>query len=230
MSGLLQAHLLLAAVSPTFAISERLADTLLGAAIAWLFSYVLPSWERNQIPGLVKRSVAAQLKHAKLAMALSNTPQTTDLVWRLARRDAYNSVSDLTLATQRSMAEPRQVRPPIEPLEAVQARSYQLLAQLTVVKSLLLLHRPQLDMEQAAPALAQASQSIEAELGDSAALPAPPLPAASVPVPPLAGQPFQARPDLLAADDLTPWLLHRLAVAHVMAHELRLAVARAAPP
>lgn len=230
VSGLLQAHLLLAAVSPTFAISERLADTLLGAAIAWLFSYVLPSWERNQIPGLIKRSLAAQLKHAKLAMALSSTPQTTDLVWRLARRDAYNSVSDLTLATQRSLAEPRQVRPPVEPLEAVQARSYQLLAQLTVVKSLLLLHRPQLDMAQAAPALAQASQSIEAELGDSAALPAPPLPTTSLPVPPLAGQPFQARPDLLAADDLTPWLLHRLAVAHLMAHELRLAVARAAPP
>jgi hypothetical protein len=56
------------------------------------------------------------------------------------------------------------VRPPLEPLEALQARSYQLLAQLTAVKSLLLLHRAQLDMAVAQVALAQSARCIEAEL------------------------------------------------------------------
>ncbi|HEY3046205.1 MAG TPA: FUSC family membrane protein [Polaromonas sp.] len=225
VSGLLQAHLLLVGVQPTFAMGERLADTLLGALIAWLFSYVLPAWERNQIPALVRRSVQAQNRHARLALALLGGPQTSDLPWRLARREAYNSLSDLTLATQRSLAEPRQVRPPLEPLEALQARSYQLLAQLTAVKSLLLLHRTQLDLAVAAPALEEAAQRIAAELSD-AAVP-PPSTGTPAATPPIAGQPFQPRPDPLVAADLTPWLLRRLALACAMAQELRLAMARA---
>ena len=222
IAGLLQAHLLLVGLQPTFAIGERLADTVLGALLAWLFSYVLPSWERSQIPGLVKRSIQAQGEHAKLALALLDTAQTTDVNWRLARREAYDSLSALTLATQRSLAEPRQVRPPLEPLETLQARSYQLLAQLTAVKSLLLLRRGQLDLAQATPALEHAAQCIEAELLGQA-------PAVSNPSPPgfsMAGQPYVERPDMLVAADLTPWLLRRLQLACAMARELRLAASR----
>lgn len=222
ISGLLQAHLLLVGLQPTFAIGERLADTVLGALLAWLFSYVLPSWERSQIPGLVKRSMQAQGEHAKLALALLDTAQTTDVNWRLARREAYDSLSALTLATQRSLAEPRQVRPPLEPLETLQARSYQLLAQLTAVKSLLLLRRGQLDLAQATPALEHAAQCIEAELlGQATAVPNQNPPGFS-----MAGQPYVERPDMLVAADLTPWLLRRLQLACAMARELRLAASR----
>ena len=222
VSGLLQAHLLLVGLQPTFAVGERLADTLLGALLAWLFSYVLPSWERNQIPGLVQRSLKAQGQHAKLALGLLDNAQTADVNWRLARREAYDSLSALTLATQRSLAEPRKVRPPLEPLEALQARSYQLLAQLTAVKSLLLLRRSQLDMAQAMPALAQAAHRIEAELScKPLADPGSNPPGVSMP-----GQPHLERPDVLLAADLTPWLLRRLQLACGIAHELRLAAQR----
>ena len=218
VAGLLQAHLLLAGVQPGFAMAERLADTLLGALIAWLFSYVLPAWERKQIPALVLRSAHAQARHAQLALALLDEARAADLPWRLARREAYNSLSDLTLATQRSLAEPRKVRPALEPLEALQARSYQLLAQLTAVKSLLLLHRAQLDLAVVRPALARAAHCIEAELSGAGA---------TVPdAPAIAGQPFQARPDPLITINLTPWLLRRLDLACAMARELRLTQAR----
>ena len=182
----------------------------------------------------------------ELALSLLDAAKTSDLQWRLARREAYNSLSDLTLATQRSMAEPVNVRPPLEPLEALQARSYQLLAQLTAVKSMLLLRRGQLDMAVAKPALAQASQCIAAELAGSSteppqfsANPSSPSPDPLRPAPDpvatgdssdtafIAGQPFQPRPDPLLANDLTPWLLRRLALASSMAQELRRAVARA---
>ena len=222
ISGLLQAHLLLVGLQPTFAIGERLADTLLGALLAWLFSYVLPSWERSQIPGLIKRSLQAQSQHAKLALALLDTAQTADVNWRLARREAYDSLSALTLATQRSLAEPRQVRPPLEPLEALQARSYQLLAQLTAVKSLLMLRRGQLDLAQATPALEHAAQCIAAELsGQTAEAASPNPPGFSI-----SGQPYLERPDVLLAADLTPWLLRRLQLACAMAGELRVAASR----
>ncbi len=210
LSGLLQTHLLLAGAAPTFAIGERLGDTLLGAAMAWLFSYVLPAWERNQLPGLVQRSLRAQTEHAKLALA--EPAPSSNLPWRLARREAYDSLSALTMATQRSLAEPSQVRPALAPLEAVQARGYQLLGQLTAVKSILLLRRAQLDMGVASPALQHAARQIALELAGTA------TPDGS---PPAAGQIFQPRPDPLAVNDITPWLLRRLALATGMARELR---------
>ena len=197
---------------------ERLADTVLGAALAWLFSYVLPSWERNQIPALVRRSVQAQSQHARLALALLEPAQTADVPWRLARREAYDSLSALTQATQRTLAEPRQVRPPLQPLEALQAHSYQLLAQLTAIKSLLLLRRAQLNLDIALPALQQTSQAIDAALTGSPDNPAQ-TPTAGTPG--TAGQSFQPRPDPLMTNDLTPWLLRRLALATAMARELR---------
>ncbi len=229
VSGLLQAHLLLVGIQPTFAMGERLADTLLGAALAWVFSYVLPAWERNQLPSLVRRSVLAQKHNARLTLMLPESPKTSDLSWRLARREAYNSLSDLTLAAQRVLAEPRQVRPAMEPLESLQARSYQLLAQLTAIKSLLLLYRAQLDLSVVAPALQAAAQRIDAELA-GVARPGPGQTlstAASDDGPSVAGQPYQPRPDPLMAADLTPWLLRRLTLASAMARELRVAATRA---
>ncbi len=221
IAGLLQAHLLLGAeLEPQFAIWERLADTILGASIAWMFSYVLPAWERNQIPGLVKRSVTAQLQHAKRALALLDSAQTSDVHWRLARKEAYDSLSALTLATQRSLAEPEKVRPALQPLETLQARSYQLLAQLTAIKSMLLLRRAQLDLSVAVPALDDASRKIENALkGD-------PATATSTADAVVAGQPYQQKPDALIASDLTPWLLRRLVLATSMAHELQLAASK----
>jgi uncharacterized membrane protein YccC len=227
--------MLLVGVAPSFAVAERVGDTLLGAALAWVFSYVLPAWERNQLPGLVRRSLQAQSQHAKLALALSEPAQASDLPWRLARREAYDSLSALTMATQRSLAEPSQVRPALEPLEAVQGRSYRLLAQLTAIKSLLLLRRPQLDMAVAAPALKKAAQQI------SDALTAPPKDAPDTAIPGLDGEldsgeespealidkPFQPRPEPLHQDDLTPWLMRRLALATGMARDLRRAATQA---
>ena len=49
---------------------ERVADTLIGVAIAWGFSYVLPTWERTQIPSMIERTLAAQARHAHLALGL----------------------------------------------------------------------------------------------------------------------------------------------------------------
>ena len=141
--GLLQAHMLHAGASPVFGVPERIADTLLGVAIAWACSYVLPSWERHQIPALVARTLGAQARHARVALglgqlqAIDNDPE---LAWRLARREAYDSLSALVQATQRSLAEPRAVRPPLAPLGLLLAHSYQLLAQLTAVKTWAVAH------------------------------------------------------------------------------------------
>lgn len=226
--GLLQAHQLNVGMSPTFALFERVADTLIGAGLAWAFCYVLPSWERSQIPSLVARTLTAQARHARLALGLGQlrAVQTSpELEWRLARREAYDSLSALVQATQRSLSEPRAVQPPLEPLEHLQAHSYQLLAQLSAVKSMLVLRRDRLTPTEIESPLQRAAARIEANIG-SMPTTGPVMPesasattvAESIPLP----DPFD--------NDVSPWLLRRLDMAIGISAQLRDDAARILQP
>lgn len=215
--GLVQAHMLNAGTSPAFEVLERIADTLIGTAIAWAFSYVLPSWERTQIPALVARTLAAQARHARIALGLGQlqaVDNEPELEWRLARREAYDSLSALVQATQRALSEPRAVRPPLEPLGHLLAHSYQLLAQLTAVKTLLLLRRGRLDTERIRIPLQQTTQHIEDSLlAPKVAVAASSLRTDSAPGPVALPDPFE--------HDLSPWALRRLDLASGIAMQVR---------
>jgi uncharacterized membrane protein YccC len=219
--ALVQAHQLAPAVSPVFEVAERVLDTLLGVSIAWIFSYVLPSWERTQVGALVARTLVAQEKHAQLALALAQ-PQAGDgdseLAWRLARREAYDSLSALVQAVQRSLSEPRAVRPPLQDLERFLGHGYQLLAQLTAIKTMLLQRRDRLDFVQLRPPLEEAMQAIAAALRSGA--PAPGALRGHEDAPPMLALP--------AERDLTPFVQRRLRLAVDIARELQADAARAA--
>lgn len=214
--GLLQAHMLNNGESTTFALFERVADTLIGTGIAWAFAYVLPSWERMQLPALVARTLTAQASHARVALGLSQLQamdNAPELAWRLARREAYDSLLALVQATQRSLVEPRAVRPPLAPLEHLQAHSYQLLAQLTAVKTLLLLRRDMLQPDQVQGPLARAVERIDALLLGT-------TPSSSGAPDTLASPVPEPLPDPRVSD-LTPWLLRRLWLATDLAAQVR---------
>jgi uncharacterized membrane protein YccC len=216
--GLVQAHMVNAGASPVFDVLERVADTLLGVSIAWAFSYVLPSWERHQIAALVARALTAQARYAQLSLTLGQVDQmeiAPELAWRLARRESYDSLSALVQATQRALAEPRAVQPPLAVLGRILARSYQLLGQLTSIKTMLTVRRARLQLERIAPALSQTALAIDATLSRSAGLLQPVLP----PIPLLAvddGDAAKYLPGLAEElsdpfeSDLTPWMLRRL--------------------
>jgi uncharacterized membrane protein YccC len=212
--ALLQAHQLNAAISPVFEAGERLGDTFIGVAIAWIFSYVLPSWERSQIPALVARVLKAQAKHAQQALALGQltaVDNRAELAWRLARREVYDSISALAQATQRAVAEPRAVQPPLETLERVLAYSYQLLAQLTAVKTMLLQRRDRLRIDEIRGALGGAADKIALALSKEGAPELPPVEPNSDTAMKLP-DPFE--------EDLSPWLMRRLQLAEELAQEL----------
>ena len=219
--GLVQAHLVNVGASPVFAVLERVADTLLGVSVAWAFSYVLPSWERDQVASLVARALAAQERYARLSLTLGQADQlrgAPELAWRLARRESYDALSALVQATQRALSEPRAVQPPLEVLGRILARSYQLLGQLTSIKTMLTLSRDRLQLAEVVPALAQTTLALDATLARTAR--------------PANGRPSQFALDVaggadpamaqfglpgVAEDlpdpfesDLTPWLLRRL--------------------
>lgn len=214
--SLLQAHMLGGGAGPVFDVAERMADTVLGVAIAWLFAYVLPSWERGQLPALVRRTLDAQGRHAREALGLAQLDAADDepeLAWRLARREAYDSLSALVQATQRALVEPRAVRPPLVALERLLAHSYLLLAQLTAAKTVLL-RRERLDPGRLRPSLQASVESLVGMLSAPAAA-GPPDPAGSEAQPELPPVPRGGH------DDLTPWVLRRLALAERAAHEVQ---------
>ncbi|WP_218573638.1 FUSC family membrane protein [Pseudomonas sp. OIL-1] len=214
--SLVQAHLLSGGMAPAINVFERLADTLIGTGIAWAFSYVLPSWERNQIPALVARTMAAQARHARTALNLGQLEAVDDepeLEWRLARREAYDSLSALVQATRRSLSEPRAVRPPLEALESLLIHGHNLLAQLAVVKTMLM-RRRNMDQEPTREPLQRASAIIESLL--TASEPQSPANAPSITNWPT---------DLPQTDpfgyDLSPWIVRRLDLACNLAAQLR---------
>ncbi|MDO5057235.1 MAG: FUSC family membrane protein [Lautropia sp.] len=222
--GLIQAHLVgYGEYTAAFTLFERLADTIIGAAVAWAFCYILPSWERGQIPAVVRRTLDAQLRHARLALdpaQLGSVESTPELEWRLARREAFDSLSALVQATQRSLSEPRAVRPPVEALQHMQVHCYQLLAQLSAVKSLLVLRRDRLNIPEASEALAFAVDRIERKLagvplanviGDA-------TPAGSLGERAILPDPFETQ--------INPWLMRRLDASTGIAIQIRSDAAR----
>ncbi|MEG0920357.1 MAG: FUSC family membrane protein [Comamonas sp.] len=216
--GLVQAHMLSGSGSTTFHMMERVVDTLIGTGIAWAFAYVLPSWERTQLPALVQRVLKAQAAHVRTSLsveqlqAVDNAPE---LAWRLARREAYDSLSALVQAVDRSIKEPRAVQPPLQALEQLQAHCYQLLGQMTSIKIILMQRRGQTPSPFAVQQLQAATDDIEKHLltplapGQSGTDVALPKPHVIEPVPNANER------------DLIPWLIRRLSTSRILALQLQ---------
>ena len=128
--ALLQAHL----VDPAggLPVAERAADTLLGALLAWGFSYVLPSWERRRLP----RALTAHCEYLDryAARTLADRGDRVVLEQRLARQRAYDSLNGLGVLLQRSSAEPRHVRVPDVELATLLDHAQRFMAHLSMVR------------------------------------------------------------------------------------------------
>jgi uncharacterized membrane protein YccC len=162
--ALLQAH----TVDPSggFAVAERVADTLLGAALAWAFSFVLPAWERRLLPGTVdsvERTLAAYASHALQRDAADPVAQ------RLARRQAYDALAMLGAALQRSGAEPRRVRLPAREVATLLDHGQRLMAHLSLVRMALSRAEDPSLGDAARQALDQARQALSKALAPASA-------------------------------------------------------------
>lgn len=158
--ALLQAHL----VNPTAAlpIAERVADTLLGALLAWGFSYMLPSWERRRLPQAMGLALKELNAYAVYALQLETGPDAVEQ--RLARRRAYESLTDLAALMHRSSAEPRAVRVSAAELATFLDHGQRLMAHLSMVRMTLTRRRAELDQQSTNQLLAEALQEVSAQL------------------------------------------------------------------
>ena len=197
--ALLQSHL--ADPSHGIAISERLADTVLGAVLAWAFSYVLPSWERRNLPRALKRARSALQQYAVQAMSAEMTPAGA-LTQRMARRQAYDALAALSAALTRSAAEPKRVRPPLQELNTVLDHGYRLMAHLSMMRQSLMRRAKDLDAAFMAEMPEAAKRLQRALAGEE------PVPHAVQ-----ALQDWSLLPDVGPLEDLKPWMRRRMQVS-----------------
>ncbi len=210
--ALLQAHF----VSPEmgFPVMERIADTLLGAALAWSLSYVLPSWEREAARRSVVRIARALSSYAGYALHARDADPVAE---RLARRQAYDALQALTLALQRSHVEPRAVRLPAADVSALLDHGERLMAHLSMVR--LLLAQVGDDTPQpVAQLLAKCHATLRGALDLEHA------PPSARPVARADG--LTLLPEQPAREDMLPWLARRLHLLSAEAQRLREAIER----
>jgi hypothetical protein len=219
--ALLQAH----SVDPAggFAIAERVADTLLGAALAWGFSYVLPSWERRSLPRAIAASLKALHDYAGHAMRVSPVDAIEQ---RLARRRAYDALAALATTLQRSAVEPRAMQLPAHEVAALIEHGQRLMAHLSMVRFTLAYRSAELTGPATTAALHAAERALAASLsladaGTSA------VDTADVADDGIDPEELSLLPVRAPESDVTPWLMRRLKVLVLDARHIRQAAQRA---
>ncbi|HWA74352.1 MAG TPA: FUSC family protein [Polyangiaceae bacterium] len=192
--ALLQARL--AAPTNTVAVVERLLDTVIGALLAWAFSYVLPSWERRTLPTAIRRALDALRDYSDLVLGDSEGRLPAP---RVLRQRAYDALEVVAAALRRSAAEPKRVQPPVRELVSALDHGQRLMAHLSSVRTLLFRRGARLPADQASAALARTRRDIHEQLVDrEPSQPFAPLPLDfELPRAPAAIQPL-------------PWLIRRL--------------------
>lgn len=203
MMALLQAHLV--APDEGFPIAERLADTVLGAALAWGFSYLLPSWERRLLPGSIGRVLAGLRDYAQRVLS----PDAAPIEQRQSRRRAYDLLGALSASVQRSVVEPAGVRPALEPLVRLLDQAQRLMALLLMVRLLVARSASEGDAGAVARAVGACAAAVDHALDPSTTPAAPPDPATYMPEPPA------------GPEQTLPWLEWRLRITELHAVDLR---------
>jgi uncharacterized membrane protein YccC len=132
ISALLLLHFMYPSVHPLF--FERIVDTLIGAALATAFSFLLPSWERRNVPVLVGNLIKNDLAFAEQAL----TRDPVEQAYRLSRRNALDAVSALSMATRRLLDEPGADKRSLAALNELLGANYLLASDLASVRIALL--------------------------------------------------------------------------------------------
>lgn len=201
-------------------VGERLADTIIGAGLAWLFSFVLPSWERAAVPRLATQLREALSRHAS-NMLLWRPGAEDQLAQRLSRQQAYAALAGLAAAAQRTRVEPESVRLPEADIESALSHGYRLMALLGAVQHQVQRRSDRLDAARAETALPLARQACVGVLNGEPATGTDP---ADIP-----DGDAGAWPEHLDQQDLTPWLLRRLRICRSEAREFVAALDRLQP-
>ncbi len=154
ISSLLLLHFVDPLVHPQF--FERIVDTMIGAGLSWAFSYLLPNWERHDLPRTVAGLLEADAGFAEAALVRGATGQR----YRLARKTALDSVAQLSGAIRRLADEPNANRRALAALGELLAANYLLASDLSSMPVLFKLRAQELEPAAADTAIAATRQRV----------------------------------------------------------------------
>ncbi|PUA20161.1 FUSC family membrane protein [Glaciimonas sp. PCH181] len=135
MQILLQINLVLP--SSGHVIGERLIDTIIGAAIATAFSFVLPSWEYRTLPQLIRRVLASNQKYLEAANNMLQAKTPDDFIYRVCRKRFLDSIADLVSTLVRMLDEPVSKQRAAEELNQFIVQNYLIMAHIAALRLLL---------------------------------------------------------------------------------------------
>ncbi len=158
VSSLLLLHFVDPLVHPQF--FERIVDTLIGSGLSWAFSYLLPNWERDDLPRTVRGLLAADAAFADAALLRAPISQR----YRLARKKALDAVAQLSGAIRRLADEPNTNRRALASLGELLGANYLLASDLSSMPVLVKLRNQDLDAAVADASMAATRQRVVALL------------------------------------------------------------------
>lgn len=138
---LLQMHLV--APSNPNLVSERLIDTLIGAAVATVFSFVLANWEYQSLPRLVRQVLNVNLSYMQASFALLQGKCFDDFAYRIERKRLMDSLAALSSALVRMLDEPASKQRAVEDINLFIVQNYLLVAHVAALRSILGRHASQ---------------------------------------------------------------------------------------
>ncbi|HEY2837103.1 MAG TPA: FUSC family membrane protein, partial [Rhizomicrobium sp.] len=139
ISSLLLLHFSQPGLQPQFL--ERVTDTLIGAGLSYLFSFLLPHWERNDLPRLVNGLLSADRAFAEAALRRDHVRQP----YRLARKRILEAVAQLSGAIRRLADEPKTNRRTLAALNELLGANYAFASDLASMPVLMKVRGPELD-------------------------------------------------------------------------------------
>jgi uncharacterized membrane protein YccC len=221
---LLQMHLV--APSNPNLVSERLIDTLIGAAVATVFSFVLANWEYQSLPRLVRQVLNVNLSYMQASFALLQGKCFDDFAYRIERKRLMDSLAALSSALVRMLDEPASKQRAVEDINLFIVQNYLLVAHVAALRSILGRHASQLPVAPVNALLSHShtqvcltlSRALE-QLDDKAAISTPLAAPAAPPVSDVAwsGWPLVQRRIRLLQADADKIVVHSAAIVHIVA-------------
>ncbi|MDN2707846.1 FUSC family protein [Janthinobacterium sp. SUN118] len=221
---LLQMHLV--APSNPNLVSERLIDTLIGAAVATVFSFVLANWEYQSLPRLVRQVLNVNLSYMQTSFELLQGKCFDDFAYRIERKRLMDSLAALSSALVRMLDEPASKQRAVEDINLFIVQNYLLVAHVAALRSILGRHASQLPVAPVNALLSHShtqvcltlSRALD-QLDDKAAISAP---LAAPPAPPVSdvawsGWPLVQRRIRLLQADADKIVIHSAAIVHIVA-------------
>jgi len=131
----------------TTIIADRALDTFLGSVIAFACSYVLPWWEAQFMPSLMRAAISANREYLRAALAQIQTHEANasahevkraDFNLRLARKNVHVALANFAEAFYRMMLEPKSRQWHVIELNNIVMQNHMLSAQISAVTTVLL--------------------------------------------------------------------------------------------